>query len=248
MRLRLNMAASFLSYEFNVSQSTVSRVFTDVIDVMYVRMKPLVVWPEREELRKTMPMQFRKYFGVKCVIIIDCFEVFIDRPTNLRARAETWSSYKHHNTVKFLIGVTPQGTVSYISKAWGGGRVSDKHITENDGFLNYISPGDLVLADRGFDIQASVGSMMGEVKIPAFTRGKRQLSPVDLETTRKIAHVRIHVERVIGTVRQKYSILNGPLSLELLTCKEGESLTTIDKIGLICCACVNLCPSVVDFD
>jgi hypothetical protein len=34
---------------------------------------------------------------------------------------------------------------------------SDKHITEHSGFLNNIFPGDLILADRGFDIQDSVG-------------------------------------------------------------------------------------------
>ena len=42
----------------------------------------------------------------RCVVIIDCFEVFIDRPTNLLARAQTYSQYKHHNTVKYLIGIT----------------------------------------------------------------------------------------------------------------------------------------------
>ena len=38
-----------------------------------------------------------------CVVIIDCFEIFIERPMNLKARAQTWSNYmyKHHNTVKF---------------------------------------------------------------------------------------------------------------------------------------------------
>ncbi|XP_067226618.1 uncharacterized protein [Chanodichthys erythropterus] len=212
MRLRLNVSTTFLSYAFNVSIATASRVFTDVIDVMFIRMKPLVIWPEREQLVKTMPMQFRKQFGKKCVAIIDCFEVFIDRPSNLIARAETWSSYKHHNTVKFLIGITPQGTVSYISNAWGG-RVSDKYITENCGFLDNILPGDLVLADRGFDIQDTLGCIMAQVKMPAFTRGKSQLAPVDVETTRKIAHVRIHVERVIGSVRQKYCILGGHCQL-----------------------------------
>ena len=199
MRHRLNVSESFLSYEFGVSISTISRIFHEMIDVMNVRMTPLIMWPSRDALRKTMPMQFRKYFGTKCAVIIDCFEVFIDRPTNLKARAETWSSYKHHNTVKFLIGITPQGTVSYISKGWGG-RTSDKDITENSGFLNNIFPGDLVLADRGFDIKDSVGSLMAEVKIPSFTKGRSQLAPADLETTRQIAHVRIHVERVIGTV------------------------------------------------
>ena len=99
MRLRLNVSTTFLSYLFHISLSTASRVFQDV---MYIRMKPLIIWPERHVLHTTMPMQFRKHFGKKCVVIIDCFEIFIDRPSNLRARAATWSNYKHHNTVKFF--------------------------------------------------------------------------------------------------------------------------------------------------
>ena len=90
-----------------------------------------------------MPMCFRKHCPT-CVVIIDCFEIFIDRPTNLLARAQTYSSYKHHNTVKYLIGITPQGTVSFISKGWGG-RVSDKHLTENSNLLSSLIPGDTVL-------------------------------------------------------------------------------------------------------
>ena len=139
------------------------------------------------------------HFGTRCAVIIDCFEVFLERPSNLRAQAATWSSYKHRNTVKFLIGITPQGVISFISKAWGG-RVSDKHITEHCSFLKRLLPGDLVLADRGFDIQSCVGSVCAEVKIPAFTKGCSQLSPTDVEDTRILACVRIHVERVIGLV------------------------------------------------
>ena len=97
-----------------------------------------------------------------------------------------------------------------------------------------------MLADRGFDIKASVGSLMAEVKIPSFTKGRSQLAPADLETTRQIAHVRIQVERVIGTARQKYSILNGHFPTEFLTCKENEKLTLIDKVATVACALVNL--------
>ena len=67
-----------------------------------------------------------------------------------------WSNYKQHNTVKLLIAITPQGTISFISKTWGG-RVSDKYITERCGILDKLLPGDLVLADRGFTIPDSVG-------------------------------------------------------------------------------------------
>lgn len=90
---------------------------------MRVRLDFLIQWPEREELRKTMPLVFRQNFGLGVAVIIDCFEIFTDRPSSLIARAMTWSNYKHHNTVKLLIGITPQGVISFLSKAWGGGVV-----------------------------------------------------------------------------------------------------------------------------
>ncbi len=106
---------------------------------MYIRLKPLIKWPEQLELRKTLPLSFRKHFG-KCICVIDCFELFCER-SDLMARAQTYSQYKHHNTIKFLIGISPQGIITYVSKGWGG-RVSDKHLTENCGLLNLILPGD----------------------------------------------------------------------------------------------------------
>lgn len=84
-----------------------------------------------------------KYFGVKVSISIDCFGVFIEIPSNLLASAKTWSNYKHHNTVKYLIGITPQGAASFLSKGWGG-RVSDKYLTENRGMLSKLLVGDIV--------------------------------------------------------------------------------------------------------
>ena len=115
-------------------------------------------------------MDFRKHCP-NCTVIIDCFEIFVDRPSALLARAQTYSSYMHHYTVKYLIEITPNGIVSFISKGWGE-RVSDKYLTDSCGILNNLLPGDTMLADRGFDIKESVGLYCATVKLPAFTKGK----------------------------------------------------------------------------
>ena len=85
-------------------------------------------------------------FGRKVTVVIDCFEIFIEKPTNLLPRAQTFSNYKNHNTIKILIGITPQGTISYVSEAWGGG-TSDKYLAENCGFLEYLIPRDMFITD-----------------------------------------------------------------------------------------------------
>lgn len=129
-----------------------------------------------------------------------------------------------------------------------GGRVSDKHITENSGVLRKLLPGDIVLTDRGFDIADSVGHYQAKLYIPAFIKGKKQLSAQEVEKTRKIANVRIHVEHVIGLVRRKCVILQSILPTELVKEKPGEPLVPIDKIAIAYCALNNLSESIVPFD
>ena len=108
-------------------------------------------------------------------------------------------------------------------------------------------PGDLVMADRGFTIHESVAFKKAELVIPAFTKGKSQLDPIDVENTRGIANVRIHVERVIGLLRSKYTILKGTLSTDFLMSNK-EQVPVIDSIVRVCSSLVNLCPPIIPFD
>ena len=243
MKLRLGLCELDIAYCFQISQSTVSRIFQKWVPVMAERLSFLIRWPSRDEVRKTLPHVFHRNFP-RCISIIDCTEIFIERPSDLKARAQTWSQYKHHNTIKLLISITPQGTISYISQAWGG-RVSDKFLTENCGILNKLMPGDQILADRGFNMEESVSLYCAELKIPPFTRGKKQLSRYEVDSTRQLAHVRIHVERVIGQLKKKYGILQTVIPIKLLN---NEENCTIDNIVTVCCALCNLSESVIPFD
>ena len=106
----------------------------------------------------------------------------------------------------------------------------------------------MILADRGFTIQDSAGMYCTEVRIPPFTKGKKQLSKVEIETARQLSHVRIHVERVIGVIRQKFSILHLTLLVNIIASSDDNDVSFVDKIVTVCCALCNCCDSVVPFD
>ena len=72
--------------------------------------------------------------------------------------------------------------------------------TNDCGILNLVEPGDEIMADRGFDIEADIPSGV-LLNIPPFLNGQPQLSAEDEAKTRKIASVRVHVERAIARIK-----------------------------------------------
>ncbi|KAI5707564.1 hypothetical protein M8J77_004980 [Diaphorina citri] len=93
--------------------------------------------------------------------IIDCFEIEIQKPTNPSFQALSWSKYKKANTLKYLISCTPDGSINYISKGYGG-RTSDVEIVKDCGYLEKLKPGMVIMADRGFK---ALESILGKLAI-----------------------------------------------------------------------------------
>ena len=197
-------------------------------------LKPLIMWPSKDAVRANMPKCFKtKFKNYRC--IIDCTEIFIERTYNLKARAETWSNYKHQNTIKYLIGITPAGAISFLSSGWGG-RASDKVITLDSGFLGKLEHGDEILADRGFLIREELASVGATLRIPSFTKGKSQLPGSCVDTSRQLSRVRIHVERVIGQLKT-FQILNTVIPI--------SQVDMLDDILTLCAGLTNLRGTVV---
>ena len=153
MRLRLNILNEDLADRFGISSALCSRTFTTWIKIISkILGKALIVWLPQENIIDNLPGCFKKAGYHKCRVIIDCTEVFIERPKSLKLQYATWSEYKHHNTVKFLVGITPSGFISFLSDCYGGKR-TDKFITLDSGFYENLERDDEIMADRGFQIR-----------------------------------------------------------------------------------------------
>ena len=143
-----------------------------------------------------MPSCFKETYPT-CRVIIDYTEFKVEEPPEVPQRVHFYSHYKKGFTIKVLVGCTPAGKISFVSKCFGG-RSTDAQITNKSGFLKLLEPNDLILADKGFpDIKTSLDESGKQVVLvmPPFLR-KDTFTADEVVETKKIAGVRIHIERV----------------------------------------------------
>ena len=231
VRLRLGLMEQDLAYRFNVSQSTVSRITTAWINFMYLQFKQVPLWPCKEVILSHMPKVFREQYP-STRVIIDATEIYVEQPRLPELQQMTFSNYKNDNTYKALIGISPSGAITFISKLFPGS-ISDKELTCKCGLLDLLDPGDSVMADKGFDIEEYLIPLGVKLNIPPFLRGKVQFNQSELVQTRRIASLRIHVERAMERIKN-FHIFDRTLQ---------ASLTGIaDRMFYVCCFLCNFHP------
>ena len=103
-------------------------------------------------------------------VVIDCVEFRCESSRDYKQQGNLYSTYKSHTTVKALTGCAPNGSLMFVSHAFEGS-ISDRAITEQSGFLDYIEANDTVLADNGFTIHDLLDERDANLIIPPF-KGK----------------------------------------------------------------------------
>ena len=203
MKLKLNLLNDDLSVRFNISRETVSNIFKTWLyalhEILFEQLMKDI--PSRNKNKMCMPTSFSSF--TNCKVIIDCTDLSTIHPKNMERQRATYSSYKHRNTLKGLIGVAPNGVVTFACKLYPGS-TSDKKITEHCGITKKLSAGDLVLADKGFLISDVLPDGVS-LNLPPFLTTP-QFTPAQVVRTRTIAKARIHVERAIRRIKS-YTIL-----------------------------------------
>lgn len=110
------------------------------------------------------------------------------------------------------------------------------------GLIEKLEKGDILMADRGFNIQELLLHKEVKLIIPPFkrtTRSTNQFTLSEGQSTKIVANSRIHVERVIGRLKE-FMFLQGPIPLTLVDLTEAALL--------VCAALVNLQPALVSLN
>ena len=143
------------------------------IKILDVRLSKLILLARERKLTKNHAVVLSTKFWIECYLYYRLFRTFYRETWRSIVSCSKWSQYKHHKTAKYLVGVTPQGTINFISKGYGG-RVSDKYITEDCGYLQKLQPQDVVLADRGFNVEDSIAYRATILHLPEANLSRTQ--------------------------------------------------------------------------
>ena len=233
VRLRLGLLEEDIAHRVGLSVSHISRIFITWFDFLHARFRQYPIWPSRLLIDEKMPRSFKETYPTTRVVI-DCTELYIERASSHRSQSVTYSTYKHHNTAKGLIGISPAGSVSFVSDLYAG-RSSDKQVTLASSLLTLLEKGDSIMADKGFDIQNVLPEGVS-LNIPPFLRAKEFLSMDEEVETQKIASVRIHVERAISRIKT-FRILSNIFPITMAS--------ELNKIWVICAYMTNFLPPLI---
>lgn len=211
VKLKTGRLNEDLAYQFGISVGLVSNMFTKWLFFLESELRCLFEMADGDV--DGVPSVYQNLSALR--IIIDCTELMLQKASDLQECKQTFSQYKHHDTVKFLVGMSPQLYINYISQAWAG-RASDKHITlQSTGLLAGLKHGSVVMADRGFTVSQDLHRLGVRTIIPAFKkRGKPQLSFHDCSSSEDVAKARIHIERIIQRIRT-FHILGSVVRLNM---------------------------------
>lgn len=152
MKLRHNFPHFDLATGFNCSSSTITNIIITWVNVLHniLFLKCMSKIPSRQKNQTCLPNSFKPFLYYR--IIVHCTEITLVSRQSMNVQRDTFSSYKHRNTWKVLIGITPNGVVTFVSSLFPGS-MSDKIIMLKSGLLEKLVPGDLILADKGFLIK-----------------------------------------------------------------------------------------------
>ena len=141
-----------LAERFDVSRGTVSNIVNTLINALHECLFVGILQrgiPSQLKCKGSVPKYFEEFASARAVM--DATELTQDIPSDMKHQSLAYSNYKSCHTVKAVTWVASNAALTLCSDLYPGS-TSDAAIVEHSRLLDQFLPGDLILADKGFNI------------------------------------------------------------------------------------------------
>ena len=218
-----------LAKQLSILKTLASKMFPAWVKATAAVLKYLIfvpkMWKILLPLDLTNLVNFHDYISLLMPL-----RFFLKTPKNHAAQRITWSNYKHHDTGKFLITISPNGLMVFASVAYGDS-ILDKQLTVDSGYLDLVEPYTVIMVDKGFNIKEECTARFIDVHVPPGNRGHSQMLAKDIKKTNDIGKFRVSVEQVMRRFKT-FNLIAKELLISLVN--------DLHDIIVICAALNNL--------
>ena len=219
-----------------IKDTSISEIFTTFTQLMYKVFRDMrkIMFPSKE-IRRFLPRVFKTIKGIRCSV--NCTEFRVETSRNFTRQGNTYSSYKHANTFKCLIAVTPNGGSCFVSDLYEGD-IPDVQIFGHSCCSKFWTEWHFKArwttrcysSGQGIYCPRSGSPSLSIYPNSCFFERKRQPKCSWGTCTRKIAKARAHVERFNQRLKQ-FKLVGRTIPLSL------APLAT--QMAVVACGLVN---------
>lgn len=116
-KLKLNVSFSFLSSLFSIERHNCCVIFSQMLPMLSIVLKCTIYWPSKEEVIENMPGYYEKFKDTR--VVLDCLEIPVNSVQCPKCCLILNSGCLGRQAVKILIGFSPSGLITFISKVYG---------------------------------------------------------------------------------------------------------------------------------
>lgn len=180
-KIRHNESFHILGDLFGVSCSHAGKIFLSEVEKIATCLRSFIF--SSQQSNTTSSSKHKD-------IIVQCFEMFIAKPSKLLEESLSWSICKQSTTVKYLIGCTTNGLIVFVSEGFPG-KISDNEIVRQSGYVDF----------NKMDTHEPFGPGSENVKTEIFSADAEKTIE-DEKVSRSIAATKIPIIKAIENIRK----------------------------------------------
>lgn len=212
-KLRTNLSFRSLAAMFGLTQIVCSSYFFAMVRTLAGVLKHTIYWTKTEELLKNLPEAFQSFKQTR--LILNCTETEIDKQRCPKCKKEQIEKNKEYESVKFVLGVAPNGLIIFKSKTFDA-QADDTSVFTQTTLLDSLDPvKEAIMADNSLNIEAEcVERNITLIKALKLEKNKQYTSR-DVHLIKNVCAARVHVDRTLQRFKM-YKVLQTKISWRLL--------------------------------